>query len=245
MEKLVSSWYKNKTLPESYIFPPETRLGNLIVPPCKTIPVIDLSKAEGQNRTHIVQQICKASQEYGFFQFVNHGVPEDLIKETMDLLQEFFELPVEDKALLYSEDPRKKCRLSTSSVNYARENVHHWRDNFIVNKKIDPVLRCFFSAPFTHAKEGKKLICWDYETIGYYCAAFFDVENYSFRIKEDDIKVGVKSTALRFGDSTKEWTTGFNGENGASSSIKHSLDFMELQKRKTKLLSVLENGAKL
>ena len=27
--------------------------------------------------------------------------------------------------------------------------------------------------------------------------------------KEDDLKVGVKSTALRFGDSTKEWITGF------------------------------------
>ena len=27
--------------------------------------------------------------------------------------------------------------------------------------------------------------------------------------KEDDLKVGVKSTALRFGDSTKEWINGF------------------------------------
>lgn len=28
--------------------------------------------------------------------------------------------------------------------------------------------------------------------------------------KEDDLKVGVKSTALRFGDSTKGWLTGFS-----------------------------------
>lgn len=27
--------------------------------------------------------------------------------------------------------------------------------------------------------------------------------------KEDDLRVGVKSTALRFGDSTKEWIAGF------------------------------------
>ena len=27
--------------------------------------------------------------------------------------------------------------------------------------------------------------------------------------KEDDLKVGVKSTALRFGDLTKEWINGF------------------------------------
>lgn len=27
--------------------------------------------------------------------------------------------------------------------------------------------------------------------------------------KEDDLKVGVKSTALRFGDFTKKWISGF------------------------------------
>lgn len=32
---------------------------------------------------------------------------------------------------------------------------------------------------------------------------------YAHQDKEDDVKVGVKSTALRFGDSTKEWTAGF------------------------------------
>ncbi|KAL7098556.1 hypothetical protein ACP275_09G024500 [Erythranthe tilingii] len=32
---------------------------------------------------------------------------------------------------------------------------------------------------------------------------------YAHQDKEDDIRVGVKSTALRFGDSTKEWVSGF------------------------------------
>ncbi|OAY59555.1 4-hydroxybenzoate polyprenyltransferase, mitochondrial [Manihot esculenta] len=32
---------------------------------------------------------------------------------------------------------------------------------------------------------------------------------YAHQDKEDDLKVGIKSTALRFGDSTKEWITGF------------------------------------
>lgn len=42
-------------------------------------------------------------------------------------------------------------------------------------------------------------VCWTlvYDTI------------YAHQDKEDDLKVGVKSTALRFGDSTKEWLTGF------------------------------------
>ncbi|XP_004492586.1 4-hydroxybenzoate polyprenyltransferase, mitochondrial [Cicer arietinum] len=42
-------------------------------------------------------------------------------------------------------------------------------------------------------------VCWTlvYDTI------------YAHQDKEDDLKVGVKSTALHFGDSTKEWLTGF------------------------------------
>ncbi|KAK8981138.1 hypothetical protein V6N11_059823 [Hibiscus sabdariffa] len=128
MEKLVTSWYKNKTLPQSYIFPPETRPGNLTVPTCKTIPVIDIGNAVGRTRTRIVQQILKASQEYGLFQVINHGIPEDLMDQSMDVFKEFFEMPAEDKAMLYSQDLTKSCRLSTSSSNYTREKVHHWRD---------------------------------------------------------------------------------------------------------------------
>lgn len=33
--------------------------------------------------------------------------------------------------------------------------------------------------------------------------------NLGMQDKEDDLKVGVKSTALRFGDLTKQWITGF------------------------------------
>lgn len=42
-------------------------------------------------------------------------------------------------------------------------------------------------------------VCWTlvYDTI------------YAHQDKEDDLKVGVKSTALRFGDSSKQWLTGF------------------------------------
>lgn len=49
-------------------------------------------------------------------------------------------------------------------------------------------------------------VCWTlvYDTI------------YAHQDKEDDLKVGVKSTALRFGDSTKEWITGFGIANISS-----------------------------
>ncbi|KAJ0054055.1 hypothetical protein Pint_01739 [Pistacia integerrima] len=129
MEKLVSMWYKDESLPENYIFPPETRPGKSIVPLCNTIPVIDLSQAVGHNRTDTIQQILKASKEFGFFQITNHGVPEKLINETMSVFKEFFEMPAEYQASVYSEDPNKSCRLCASSVNYNREEIHYWREN--------------------------------------------------------------------------------------------------------------------
>ena len=73
MEKLVSNWCNSKLLPESYVFPSDTRPGKVIVPSCNTVPVIDLSKAETQNRTDIVEQILKASEEFGFFQVNTWG----------------------------------------------------------------------------------------------------------------------------------------------------------------------------
>lgn len=47
--------------------------------------------------------------------------------DTMNLFREFFDLPIEDKAELYSEDPKRSCRLYTSN-NYADEEFHLWRD---------------------------------------------------------------------------------------------------------------------
>lgn len=69
MEKLVSSWYKDGTLPESFIWPPDSRPGKLAAAPsCKNIPVIDLGGAEGGDHTYIIHQILEAGQEFGFFQ---------------------------------------------------------------------------------------------------------------------------------------------------------------------------------
>lgn len=69
MEKLlVSSWQNVQFLPESYVFPPEERPGKSIIPLCKSIPVIDLGGAVGNNQGEIIQQILQASHEFGFFQ---------------------------------------------------------------------------------------------------------------------------------------------------------------------------------
>ncbi|CAK9163794.1 unnamed protein product [Ilex paraguariensis] len=111
METLVSSWFKDQSLPENYVFPPETRPGEAIVPVSKNIPIIDLGKSVvgHDHRNNTVQQILNAAQKFGFFQVNNHGVSE--------------------RQNVYSKDPRKGCSLYTSSYNYDNEEIHFWRDN--------------------------------------------------------------------------------------------------------------------
>ncbi|XP_057519998.1 protein DOWNY MILDEW RESISTANCE 6-like [Amaranthus tricolor] len=126
-KKIVSSWFNGKCLPENYIIPPEKRPGELCVPTCE-IPIIDLSKAKGNEREIIIDQIMEACKKFGFFQVINHGVEKDIMDEAMKVFMEFFELPYEEKSHLYSEESNVKCRLYTSSYNYANEDIHYWRD---------------------------------------------------------------------------------------------------------------------
>ncbi|KZV32991.1 hyoscyamine 6-dioxygenase [Dorcoceras hygrometricum] len=125
MEVLMSNWCTKtaQSLPEKYVFPPGKRPGKLDFPVCENVPVIDLKKAKSQ-------QILNAFQEFGFFQVINHGIPVSLIDKTMRVFQEFFGMPPEYKSIFYSTDMKRKCRIYSSSMDYDKEEVHYWRDNF-------------------------------------------------------------------------------------------------------------------
>ncbi|KAK9058472.1 hypothetical protein SSX86_023314 [Deinandra increscens subsp. villosa] len=129
MDILISNWSRVRCLPEKYIFPAERRPGNHKVSVSKDIPIIDLERINGPERDQIIQQIIKASQEFGLFQVINHGVSRELMEKTMQMFRQFFESPAEFKARFYSNDLNASCRLYTSTLNYENEEVHYWRDN--------------------------------------------------------------------------------------------------------------------
>ncbi|KAL1826007.1 hypothetical protein DCAR_0314210 [Daucus carota subsp. sativus] len=128
MDVLISNWKNVESVPESFVFPPHRRPGNIVVPMSKDIPVIDLKYCRNPG-VEAIQQILKASQEFGIFQVINHGVSESLMNEAMDVCKDFFDMPGEYKAGFYSNDPIKSCRLYTSTLNYDKEEFHYWRDN--------------------------------------------------------------------------------------------------------------------
>ncbi|KAI7992919.1 Hyoscyamine 6-dioxygenase [Camellia lanceoleosa] len=134
MSILLSSWSKDvNTVPQKFVFPPEERPGELPAPLCKGIPVIDLQQSGGHHdRTDLLHQIIKASQDLGMFQVINHGVSEELMDDTMSLFKEYLDMPEEDKASYCSEDITKSFMLYTGSSNSnlnRKGNVTFWKDS--------------------------------------------------------------------------------------------------------------------
>lgn len=63
------------------------------------IPTIDLAGLDGPqaSRKRIADEIYNACHECGFFYIKNHGIPQEVISETFELLKRFFALDKEIK----------------------------------------------------------------------------------------------------------------------------------------------------
>ncbi|KAB2602235.1 hyoscyamine 6-dioxygenase-like [Pyrus ussuriensis x Pyrus communis] len=136
MEKLISSWYNGQTLPESYIFPPDARPGNLTTAHLRdNVPLIDLGGAEGGDQTYINQKILKASQNLGFLGhflrlqilFLDHRATTASDFQLLCYASSFACLQKTRQTSTLTTR-KKSCRLSTSSGYFDLEDVHLWRD---------------------------------------------------------------------------------------------------------------------
>ncbi|CAN6324718.1 unnamed protein product [Urochloa humidicola] len=114
----------HRTMPGSHVRPESQRPRLAEVVSGARIPVVDLACPD---RAAVVAAIGDACRSHGFFQVLNHGIDDGLIAGVMAVAREFFRLPAEEKAKLYSDDPARKIRLSTS-FNVRKETVHNWRD---------------------------------------------------------------------------------------------------------------------
>ncbi len=64
------------------------------------IPSVDLSdflSANPESKNKFVQELGKAYEEIGFVAVKNHGVPDQLIKDLYEKVQQFFSLPLQQK----------------------------------------------------------------------------------------------------------------------------------------------------
>ncbi|KEH21760.1 2OG-Fe(II) oxygenase family oxidoreductase [Medicago truncatula] len=127
--KLVSSWYNlHSSVPQSYVQPPERQPCNAVhvLSTNQKVPVIDLG---GHDRDDIIRNIIKASEEYGFFQVVNHGVAKELMDDTYKIFKEFHAMLANEKVRESSKDPNGSCKLYTSCGGNINDVAKYWKDS--------------------------------------------------------------------------------------------------------------------
>ncbi|KAL5701953.1 hypothetical protein ACHQM5_027232 [Ranunculus cassubicifolius] len=93
------------------------------------IPVIDLQGIEDDEilRETVVQRIQRASEKWGFFQVVNHGVPSSVTEGMINGVLEFNSQEEEAKKALYSRDLRRSARFYSNFDLYTSKGAS-WRD---------------------------------------------------------------------------------------------------------------------
>ncbi|KAH0721531.1 hyoscyamine 6-dioxygenase-like [Solanum tuberosum] len=120
---------KVEALPPTYVLPMHER-PLAPVPIVKEIPVIDL----GEERAVVAQQLVKALEQYGFFQVINHRVPEDLMDKAMEVYEEFFNLPVKQKEN-YAE--KAETLYTNNPKHHASKEHKYWKEVLEHNCNID------------------------------------------------------------------------------------------------------------
>ncbi|KAJ9564983.1 hypothetical protein OSB04_000949 [Centaurea solstitialis] len=115
-------------IPEMFVHPPENLLQNPSPETHKTnvqVPLIDL---KGGKRVETVAGIREASEGWGMFQVVNHGIPGRVLEEMIEGVRRFHEQPKEVKMKWYSRENEQRVKYYSNGDLYVSKAVN-WRDS--------------------------------------------------------------------------------------------------------------------
>ncbi|KAF2292751.1 hypothetical protein GH714_027859 [Hevea brasiliensis] len=104
-----------------------------------TFPVIDLEGVDkgSISRKGIIDKVRNASEDWGFFEVVNHGIPASVLKEMMDGVNRFFEQDMDIKKEFFSRDYTQKVVYNSNFDLYSSPSAN-WRDTVSVQMAPDP-----------------------------------------------------------------------------------------------------------
>ncbi|KAL4186514.1 hypothetical protein AMTRI_Chr09g34310 [Amborella trichopoda] len=180
-------------IPNRYIHPPEKLADFKRISSTITLPIIDLSGlSDASIKNSIAQEIWEATKKFGFFQVINYGVPQDLVKRLMDSTYEFFGLPPEKKACyLKGVSPCKNVFLSTSFTPET-EKLLEWKDYFGVFFIGEDEARAFWPPEFRdvlleYLKLQQPLISFIFESL---------LKGLGVTIDDEVIKAYIERTAV-------------------------------------------------
>ncbi|XVF62879.1 hypothetical protein PTKIN_Ptkin09bG0044100 [Pterospermum kingtungense] len=128
------------SIPKMFIRPAEEAVEELNSSQSNTeVPIIDLSNIQdGSRRKQIVDEVRFASEEWGFFQVINHGIPLTVLDDMIDGVRMFNEQDLELKKELYTRDPTEKVRFCSNFDLYASQTAD-WRDTLTFSFRDDDI----------------------------------------------------------------------------------------------------------
>ncbi|KAF3679888.1 1-aminocyclopropane-1-carboxylate oxidase -like protein [Capsicum annuum] len=92
-------------------------------------PLIDLQNISN-NKNEIVKQVQEASETWGFFQVINHGIPEAVLDEMLHGARRFHEQDVNIKKTYYSRDVARKVTYNSNFELFSEKSLAaDWRDS--------------------------------------------------------------------------------------------------------------------
>lgn len=104
-----------------------------------SFPVIDLQGLHNDSirRKQVVDQVQNASETWGFFQVLNHGIPISVLQEMKDGIRRFYEQDIELKKKFYTRDYSKKA-VYNSNFDLYTAPAANWRDTLFLLMAPDP-----------------------------------------------------------------------------------------------------------
>ena len=105
------------------------------------IPVIDLGGLLNDNHHgKIIDEVRMASEIWGFFQVVNHGIPVGLMEDMLEGTRKFNEEDIDGKKEFYARDPARKVYFNSNYDLFQSKTVG-WRDSLVIsllNSDVEP-----------------------------------------------------------------------------------------------------------
>lgn len=119
------------TIPQIFVQKPAETPDENLTPTQISIPVIDLKGIQQYPllRKKITNQVREASERWGFFQVVNHGIPIGVLNEMKEGVKRFYEQDEEVKKKYYTRDITRKL-VHNSNFDLYTASVANWRDTF-------------------------------------------------------------------------------------------------------------------
>ncbi|PON87690.1 Oxoglutarate/iron-dependent dioxygenase [Trema orientale] len=121
------------SLSPNFILPEENRPRLSHVSTLASIPIIDLDIEHNtqEGPSLLLEKISQACEEYGFFQIINHGVPQELCKRTLSTIADFFSLPPQERSQFLTTDFTKQVKIINFHLKFqGQENVTMWSETF-------------------------------------------------------------------------------------------------------------------